>query len=366
MALQNSGAISLNDIHVEAGGSSGSSATINDTDIRALISKGSGASMSFNEWYGASNYPSGGAMWGSRWVASSGANRSNSFYWNYRMDYHNFTTSSASSDFGDSTGGTHGRSVCSNGSRVVFSGNYYTFSSNGNRQDYITTSSLSNSINFGNLTASRHSASGVEDQGGRGLICGGSTGKYPYAPTTIIEYIQIASTSGSTDFGDLVAINMQMGNASGTGNRCLIAGGPESASNQANSNRIQYITTSSTSNATDAGNLTVARVNPAGLTNGSRACFAGGKFSLASYGNTIDYVAIASTSNATDFGNLTVSHNGAFGASDGTYGMIGGGYTGNSTSTRKDRISVATTSNASYFSTLGLPRHSCDAGSGTT
>ena len=57
MALQTSGAISLNNIHVEAGGSSGSAATINDSDIRGLISKGSGAAMSFNEWYGASNFP---------------------------------------------------------------------------------------------------------------------------------------------------------------------------------------------------------------------------------------------------------------------------------------------------------------------
>lgn len=55
MALQTSGAISLNDIHVEAGGSSGASATINDSDIRGLIGKGSGATMSFSEWYGAAN-----------------------------------------------------------------------------------------------------------------------------------------------------------------------------------------------------------------------------------------------------------------------------------------------------------------------
>jgi hypothetical protein len=55
MALQTSGAISLNQIHVEAGGSSGTIASINDADIRGLISKGSGATMSFNEWYGASS-----------------------------------------------------------------------------------------------------------------------------------------------------------------------------------------------------------------------------------------------------------------------------------------------------------------------
>ena len=54
MALQSSGAISLNDIHVEAGGTSGTQASINDSDIRALINKASGATMSFSEWYGAS------------------------------------------------------------------------------------------------------------------------------------------------------------------------------------------------------------------------------------------------------------------------------------------------------------------------
>lgn len=54
MGLQTSGAISLNDIHVEAGGSSGTQASINDSDIRALIGKSSGAQMSFSEWYGAS------------------------------------------------------------------------------------------------------------------------------------------------------------------------------------------------------------------------------------------------------------------------------------------------------------------------
>ena len=55
MALQTSGTISLDQIHVEVGGSSGSSVTVNDSDVRGLIGKSSGATMSFNEWYGASN-----------------------------------------------------------------------------------------------------------------------------------------------------------------------------------------------------------------------------------------------------------------------------------------------------------------------
>lgn len=55
MALQSSGAISLNDIHVEAGGTSGTQASMNDTDIRALINKASNTAVSFSEYYGASS-----------------------------------------------------------------------------------------------------------------------------------------------------------------------------------------------------------------------------------------------------------------------------------------------------------------------
>ena len=55
MALQSSGAISLNEIHVEAGGTSGTTVSINDSDIRALIGKASGVQMAFSEWYGASS-----------------------------------------------------------------------------------------------------------------------------------------------------------------------------------------------------------------------------------------------------------------------------------------------------------------------
>ena len=55
MVLPSSGAISLNEMHVEVGASSGTQVAINDTDIRGLIGKSSGSQMAFNEWYGASS-----------------------------------------------------------------------------------------------------------------------------------------------------------------------------------------------------------------------------------------------------------------------------------------------------------------------
>lgn len=53
MALPTSGAITLNQIHVEAGGSSETACTINDSDIRSLISKASEAQADFADYYGA-------------------------------------------------------------------------------------------------------------------------------------------------------------------------------------------------------------------------------------------------------------------------------------------------------------------------
>jgi hypothetical protein len=54
MALPTTGALSLDAIHIEAGGTSGTLCSINDADIRGLIGKASSTSMGFNEWYGAS------------------------------------------------------------------------------------------------------------------------------------------------------------------------------------------------------------------------------------------------------------------------------------------------------------------------
>lgn len=52
MALQTSGAISLNDIHVEMGGTSGSSVSLGDSDIRTVAGSASGA-VAIGSCYGA-------------------------------------------------------------------------------------------------------------------------------------------------------------------------------------------------------------------------------------------------------------------------------------------------------------------------
>lgn len=55
MALQSSGQISLNDLHVEAGGTSGTQASMNDSDIRGLLNASANSQMTFSGFYGASS-----------------------------------------------------------------------------------------------------------------------------------------------------------------------------------------------------------------------------------------------------------------------------------------------------------------------
>tara|TARA_B110000977_G_C10904323_1_gene426618 strand:+ start:231 stop:851 length:621 start_codon:yes stop_codon:yes gene_type:complete len=62
MALQTSGMISLNDIHIEAGGTTGAAVSLNDTDLRGLtaasgyaINSTAGTAIDFADFYGASS-----------------------------------------------------------------------------------------------------------------------------------------------------------------------------------------------------------------------------------------------------------------------------------------------------------------------
>jgi len=55
MPLPSSGAISLNEIHIEVGGTTGSQVSLNDTDVRALISSTAGTQIDFDDFYGASS-----------------------------------------------------------------------------------------------------------------------------------------------------------------------------------------------------------------------------------------------------------------------------------------------------------------------
>ena len=86
-----------------------------------------------------------------------------------------------------------------------------------------------------------------------------------------------------------------------------------------NSNVIDYVTIATTGNATDFGDLTVARQRSAACSSSTRGLFGGGY--TPAYSNVIDYVTITTAGNATDFGDLTVSRQSLAACSNGHGGL---------------------------------------------
>ena len=267
--------------------------------------------------------------------------------------------------------------------------------------EYITISKQGNSIDFGNLTATRQSQPGGTGSSTRGVIGGGQDGG---SPTTlnIIEFITFATTGNASDFGDLTAARRQpavtgsqtrgifsgggpstvntmdyvtiaaTGNAvdfgdlsvarKGAGaasspNRSIIVGG---VSSPADLNTIDFVTTSTLGNATDFGDTTQARYNLGVVSSSTRAVIMGGYLSSPAGGvNTIEHVTIATKGNAMNFGDLTEVIYSAQHVSDSIRGVRMGGVTPLDTS--MDYVNIATTGNAVFFGSL-LGKHQEGAG----
>ena len=117
---------------------------------------------------------------------------------------------------------------------------------------------------------------------------------------------------------------------------------------------IEYITIASTGDSTDFGNLTLAR-DPFALASSTRAVFAGGYNNSVQMQNVMDYITIASTGNATDFGDLTRTASQGCGLSSATRGVFGGGHD-SANSNIMDYITIDTTGNATDFGDLTVAR----------
>lgn len=205
---------------------------------------------------------------------------------------------------------------------------------------------------YGPSPYSAASGSVTPEQLQRGLFAGGVP---PVgADLNVIEYINIASTGNSLDFGDLAANNNSLA-ACASSTRGVFGGGYTGGA----SNVIQYVTIATTGNTTDFGDLLNAVYTLAGLSNSTRGIFGGGTSAT----NVIQYITIASTGNATDFGDLICSSwiYASSACSSATRGVWGGG---NDTSTRVNTIQYVTISsvgNALDFGDLSQARQSLAA-----
>lgn len=186
-----------------------------------------------------------------------------------------------------------------------------------------------------------------------GVFGGGSTG----TNTNVIDYITIVTLGNATDFGDLsLARSYSAGCSSAT--RGLFGGGYSGGSyTSTNVNNIDYVSLPTAGNATSFGSLTTARTMVTACSSSTRGVFAGGGFDNASTSGTcvIDYVTIASTGNAVSFGLLQENLSSPAGCSSPTRGIFAGGARsiGSGFYTNAIRsFTIATTGNTVAFGTL--------------
>jgi hypothetical protein len=170
-----------------------------------------------------------------------------------------------------------------------------------------------------------------------------------------MDYINISTTANAWDFGDLTVARYRLGGTSNGGSERGLTGGGNTSGDT-----IDYVTINTAGDATDFGNLTAARQKGGALSNGSndRGVFTSGSGGA----NVLDWVTISSAGNAIDFGDSTIDSiaSGPSGTSNGTSekGIFSIGLTAGSTPTNViDTITVSSAANATDYGDLLTALH---------
>ena len=191
-----------------------------------------------------------------------------------------------------------GTTAQSNRGRIVWAGG--TDGANQKYIQYVQAQSQGNAEDFGSLS-SINAGPGAVASSTRACFGGGSN--HPSYNWNTIEYVTIATTSNTTDFGDMATSRMNMsGGGCSSNTRGLFAGGVNLPS-VTGYNLIDFITIATTGNSQDFGDLTVGGQGVGASSNSLRGVF-GGRTNPSKQ-NVIDYVDIATTGNASDFGDMT-------------------------------------------------------------
>jgi hypothetical protein len=265
------------------------------------------------------------------------------------MDYIQIQSQGIAQDFGDLLNAVNvrGGASCSSSTRGLFAGGYsaslpYTAS---NIIEYITISSTSNAVDFGDLTVGRERIASTSNST-RGLFAG--RGLDPSTVSNIIDYVTIASVGNALDFGDLIEGRSRFSGCSSPTRGVFGGGGNYSTS----LNTIDFITISSTGNAVDFGDLLVGRQWISSCSNSIRGLFAGGIVPPTASQNVIEYITIATTGNAIDFGDLTLGRYALSACSSAIRGVFGGGNSVPLQTNTIDYVTISSTGNAQDFGDL--------------
>ena len=186
-----------------------------------------------------------------------------------------------------------------------------------NTIDFVTTATLGNASDFGDLSTARAGMSMSCNSTTRGIFNGGYTPSPVTANINTMEFITFATTGNATDFGDLTAAaGSTPAGTAGNGTRGLIGLGYVAP---ARTNRIDFCTIATTGNAADFGDLTAIGQNYGSCSNSTRGVFLGRNDPKT---NIIDFVTIATTGDAADFGDVSVTESALGAAGSDSHGGL--------------------------------------------
>jgi len=264
-----------------------------------------------------------------------------------------------SPNLGDHNAGS-GESRAGTGVRGLTGGGY--ISAKTDMIDYFTISTLGNASDFGNLSEERYWTSSHASST-RGIWGGGAVSPTSPNKTDRIDYVTISSTGNAQDFGNLDASRYGLGSCSNQ-TRGMFAGGYQAPGSQISN--LDYITIASTGNAADFGDLTVARYYMSALASSVRGVFLSGRTGTSpyTYYDTIDYVTIPSQGNAVDFGNLLAAVSSGQAASNSTRGIYAGNE--NTPVNTIQFITISTTGDAQDFGDLAFTQQQGSATASST
>ena len=188
-----------------------------------------------------------------------------------------------------------------------------------NTIEYVTISQGGDFVDFGDMSNGAEQCAAMSSST-RGVFTMNSYVPQ-YSTQNTIEFVEMMSTGNSTDFGDMTAARFTCGSGSNA-TRGIIAGGYQPSPSAGVTNTCEFLTIATTGNTTDFGDLTEARYgNTGGCSSATRLVQVGGHRNPSPGTDTMDSLEFATTGNAVDFGNLATAQSGGTSTSNGHGGL---------------------------------------------
>ena len=222
-------------------------------------------------------------------------------------------------DFGDINNNLIGTGNLSSQIRALSYGGSDPSGNKPTQIDAVTIASSGNAFDFGDMSTYVNNTANLASST-RGIMAGGTISP---TRTNIILFVTISTSGNTVDFGDLVdhgdGASSLLYNGIGYSNstRGIIHGGRDVNGNM--NNTIQFITIATTGNSSDFGDTAVSAMHQMGGSSPTRGVVGAGY--NPSVTNAMEFVNIMSLGNASDFGDCTARDEVLGGCSNGHGGL---------------------------------------------